>query len=76
MMPLNPFHQLSRHGPTRPFIQEKCDARVVAGWGQTEVSGFATLIDYPAMLAAPSAIALTYFGPSLQNKGSSNHERN
>jgi hypothetical protein len=59
-----------------PFIQEECDARVVAGWGQTEVSGFATLIDYPAMLAAPSAIALTHFGQSLQNKGDSNYISN
>ncbi len=38
------------------FIEEEWDARVVGGYGQTEVCGFATFIDYPDMLDHPRSI--------------------
>jgi len=41
------------------FIEEEWDARVVGGYGQTEVCGFATFIDYPDMLEAPRSIGWT-----------------
>lgn len=41
------------------FIERDWDARVVGGYGQTEICGFATFIDYPDMLEAPRAIGWT-----------------
>jgi acyl-CoA synthetase (AMP-forming)/AMP-acid ligase II len=41
------------------FIEEEWDARVVGGYGQTEICGFATFIDYPDMLEAPRSIGWT-----------------
>ena len=41
------------------FIEKDWDARVVGGYGQTEVCGFATFIDYPDMLEAPRSIGWT-----------------
>lgn len=41
------------------FIETDWDARVVGGYGQTEVCGFATFIDYPDMLEAPRSIGWT-----------------
>jgi fatty-acyl-CoA synthase len=38
------------------FIEQQWHARVVGGYGQTEICGFATAIDYPDMLAAPRSI--------------------
>ncbi|WP_299192984.1 class I adenylate-forming enzyme family protein [uncultured Erythrobacter sp.] len=38
------------------FIEQEWDARVVGGYGQTEVCGFATFIDYPDMLEHPRSI--------------------
>ena len=38
------------------FIERDWDARVVGGYGQTEVCGFATFIDYPDMLDHPRSI--------------------
>jgi len=38
------------------FIEKDWDARVVGGYGQTEVCGFATFIDYPDMLEHPRSI--------------------
>ncbi|MEL7218811.1 MAG: class I adenylate-forming enzyme family protein [Pseudomonadota bacterium] len=38
------------------FIERSWDARVVGGYGQTEVCGFATFIDYPDMLEHPRSI--------------------
>ncbi len=38
------------------FIEVEWDARVVGGYGQTEVCGFATFIDYPDMLEHPRSI--------------------
>ena len=39
-----------------PFIENDWDARVVGGYGQTEICGFATAIDYPEMLEHPRSI--------------------
>lgn len=41
------------------FIEREWDARVVGGYGQTEICGFATFIDYPDMLEAPRSIGWT-----------------
>lgn len=41
------------------FIERDWDARVVGGYGQTEICGFATFIDYADMLAAPRSIGWT-----------------
>ncbi len=41
------------------FIEKDWDARVVGGYGQTEVCGFATFIDYPDMLEHPRSIGWT-----------------
>ena len=41
------------------FIETEWDARVVGGYGQTEVCGFATFIDYPDMLKHPRSIGWT-----------------
>jgi len=41
------------------FIEKDWDARVVGGYGQTEVCGFATFIDYPDMLQHPRSIGWT-----------------
>lgn len=41
------------------FIETEWDARVVGGYGQTEICGFATFIDYPDMLAHPRSIGWT-----------------
>ncbi|QDH34666.1 class I adenylate-forming enzyme family protein [Porphyrobacter sp. YT40] len=41
------------------FIERDWDARVVGGYGQTEICGFATFIDYPQMLEAPRSIGWT-----------------
>lgn len=38
------------------FIEKDWDARVVGGYGQTEVCGFATFIDYPDMVEHPRSI--------------------
>ena len=38
------------------FIEHDWDARVVGGYGQTEICGFATAIDYPEMLEHPRSI--------------------
>ncbi|QFT78122.1 class I adenylate-forming enzyme family protein [Erythrobacter sp. THAF29] len=38
------------------FIERDWGARVVGGYGQTEVCGFATFIDYPDMLDHPRSI--------------------
>ncbi|MFN4038739.1 MAG: class I adenylate-forming enzyme family protein [Erythrobacter sp.] len=38
------------------FIEKEWDARVVGGYGQTEICGFATFIDYPDMLEHPRSI--------------------
>lgn len=38
------------------FIETEWDARVVGGYGQTEVCGFATFIDYPDMCEHPRSI--------------------
>ena len=38
------------------FIERDWDARVVGGYGQTEICGFATAIDYPDMLEHPRSI--------------------
>ena len=38
------------------FIETEWDARVVGGYGQTEVCGFATFIDYPDMVDHPRSI--------------------
>lgn len=38
------------------FIERDWDARVIGGYGQTEICGFATFIDYPDMLAHPRSI--------------------
>lgn len=38
------------------FIERDWDARVVGGYGQTEICGFATAIDYPEMLEDPRSI--------------------
>ncbi|MCL9998418.1 MAG: acyl--CoA ligase [Erythrobacter sp.] len=41
------------------FIETEWDARVVGGYGQTEICGFATFMDYPDMLEAPRSIGWT-----------------
>jgi fatty-acyl-CoA synthase len=41
------------------FIEREWDARVVGGYGQTEICGFATFIDYADMLEAPRSIGWT-----------------
>ncbi|MEP3422162.1 MAG: class I adenylate-forming enzyme family protein [Erythrobacter sp.] len=41
------------------FIERDWDARVVGGYGQTEVCGFATFIDYDDMLDHPRSIGWT-----------------
>ena len=41
------------------FIETEWDARVVGGYGQTEICGFATFIDYPDMLEASRSIGWT-----------------
>jgi len=41
------------------FIENDWDARVVGGYGQTEVCGFATFVDYPDMLKHPRSIGWT-----------------
>ncbi len=41
------------------FIEKDWDARVVGGYGQTEVCGFATFIDYDDMCARPRSIGWT-----------------
>ncbi len=38
------------------FIEDDWDCRVVGGYGQTEICGFATFIDYTDMLAHPKSI--------------------
>lgn len=37
-------------------IEEQWDCRVIGGYGQTEICGFATFIDYPDMLQHPKSI--------------------
>ncbi|MEO0462086.1 MAG: class I adenylate-forming enzyme family protein [Pseudomonadota bacterium] len=37
-------------------FEQDWDCRVIGGYGQTEVCGFATFIDYPDMLEAPRSI--------------------
>ena len=37
-------------------IEEQWDCRVIGGYGQTEICGFATFIDYPDMLKDPKSI--------------------
>lgn len=41
------------------FIEQSWNARVVGGYGQTEICGFATFIDYPDMLEHPRSIGWT-----------------
>jgi acyl-CoA synthetase (AMP-forming)/AMP-acid ligase II len=41
------------------FIERDWDARVVGGYGQTEICGFATFIDYADMLETPRSIGWT-----------------
>ena len=41
------------------FIERDWDARVVGGYGQTEICGFATFMDYADMLEAPRSIGWT-----------------
>lgn len=41
------------------FIEQQWDARVVGGYGQTEICGFATFIDYADMLDHPRSIGWT-----------------
>ncbi|MEO0056714.1 MAG: hypothetical protein RIT17_150, partial [Pseudomonadota bacterium] len=41
------------------FIEQQWDARVVGGYGQTEICGFATFMDYADMLEAPRSIGWT-----------------
>ncbi len=41
------------------FIESEWDARVVGGYGQTEICGFATFIGYADMLEAPRSIGWT-----------------
>lgn len=41
------------------FIEQDWGARVAGGYGQTEICGFATLIDYPDMLEHPRSIGWT-----------------
>lgn len=41
------------------FIERDWDARVVGGYGQTEICGFATFMDYADMLGAPRSIGWT-----------------
>ena len=41
------------------FIETDWDARVVGGYGQTEICGFATFIDYAGMLEHPRSIGWT-----------------
>ncbi|MDC8753520.1 class I adenylate-forming enzyme family protein [Erythrobacter sp. sf7] len=41
------------------FIEKEWDARVVGGYGQTEICGFATFIDYADMLEHPRSIGWT-----------------
>ena len=41
------------------FIEREWDARVVGGYGQTEICGFATFIDYADMLEHPRSIGWT-----------------
>jgi fatty-acyl-CoA synthase/long-chain acyl-CoA synthetase len=41
------------------FIEKDWDARVVGGYGQTEICGFATFIDYADMLEHPRSIGWT-----------------
>ncbi|MFM7404688.1 MAG: class I adenylate-forming enzyme family protein [Erythrobacter sp.] len=41
------------------FIETEWDARVVGGYGQTEICGFATFMDYADMLEAPRSIGWT-----------------
>ncbi len=41
------------------FIEQQWDARVVGGYGQTEICGFATFMDYADMLQAPRSIGWT-----------------
>jgi acyl-CoA synthetase (AMP-forming)/AMP-acid ligase II len=41
------------------FIEQEWDARVVGGYGQTEICGFATFMDYLDMLEAPRSIGWT-----------------
>ena len=41
------------------FIERDWDARVFGGYGQTEICGFATFIDYPNMLQHPRSIGWT-----------------
>jgi acyl-CoA synthetase (AMP-forming)/AMP-acid ligase II len=41
------------------FIEKDWDARVVGGYGQTEICGFATFMDYADMLEAPRSIGWT-----------------
>jgi fatty-acyl-CoA synthase len=41
------------------FIEKEWDARVVGGYGQTEICGFATFIDYGDMLQHPRSIGWT-----------------
>ncbi|MEP5938791.1 MAG: class I adenylate-forming enzyme family protein [Erythrobacter sp.] len=38
------------------FIEQDWDCRVVGGYGQTEICGFATFIDYPDMVRHPKSI--------------------
>jgi len=47
------------HPQMYEFIERDWDARVVGGYGQTEICGFATFIDYPDMLAHPRSIGWT-----------------
>lgn len=41
------------------FIETDWDARVVGGYGQTEICGFATFVDYAGMLQHPRSIGWT-----------------
>ncbi|MFN3988964.1 MAG: class I adenylate-forming enzyme family protein [Erythrobacter sp.] len=61
VMPLNNY--TGGAGTGRPqmyeFIERDWDARVIGGYGQTEICGFATFIDYPDMLEHPRSIGWT-----------------
>lgn len=61
VMPLTNY--IGGAGMGRPqmyeFIEREWDARVVGGYGQTEICGFATFMDYADMLEAPRSIGWT-----------------
>lgn len=42
--------------PLYEFVEQEWDCRVIGGYGQTEICGFATAIDYPDMCENPRSI--------------------